>query len=167
MKCQDCGNENDSEVNFCKNCGASLKKSPSKEDVSITFEQVETLFNYLRTGENDQFFDHVTDDVDWTVMGTHPLAGTYHSKQDFVSSTFNRLNRILKEDAVFKVNNIIVKEDTAVVEMESLSTALNGMLFNNTYCWVVRFKNDLIVEVRAYVDSALVQMVIDANEKLG
>ena len=53
------------------------------------------------------------------------------------------------------------------MEMESLSTALNGMLFNNTYCWVVRFKNDLIVEVRAYVDSALVQMVIDANEKLG
>lgn len=38
------------------------------------------------------------------------------------------------------------------------------MPFNNTYCWVVRFKNDVIVEVRAYLDSALVQNVIDENE---
>jgi len=28
--------------------------------------------------------------------------------------------------------------------------------FNNTYCWVVKFENDIIIEVRAYVDSALV-----------
>jgi len=41
---------------------------------------------------------------------------------------------------------------------------LNGKPFNNTYCWVCRFENNIIVGVRAYVDSALVQMVIDENE---
>jgi len=48
--------------------------------------------------------------------------------------------------------------------MESSSTAINGKPFNNTYCWIAKFKNDIIVEVRAYVDSALIQKVIDENE---
>jgi ketosteroid isomerase-like protein len=130
----------------------------------VTTNQVENLFNYLNNGENDKFFEHVADDVQWTVMGTHPLAGTYKSKQDFLLHTFQRLNKILKEGVVLRVNNILVQGDTAVVEMESTSTALNGMPFNNTYCWIVRFENDVIVEVRAYVDSALVQKVIDENE---
>lgn len=131
----------------------------------ITVAKVENLFKNLETGKNDLFFKHVADDVSWTVMGTHPLAGTYHTKDDFISHTFQRLNKILKEGVVLKVKNIIIHDDTAVVEMESISTALNETPFNNTYCWVVRFESDVIVEVRAYVDSALVQKVIDENEK--
>ncbi|EKF84707.1 hypothetical protein A994_12548 [Methanobacterium formicicum DSM 3637] len=127
--------------------------------------KVENLFKNLETGNSDIFFKHVSDDVSWTVMGTHPLAGTYLNKEDFISHTFRRLNRILEEGVILKVKNILLQDDTAVVEMESISTALNGKPFNNTYCWVVYFKNDVIVEVRAYVDSALVQKVIDENEK--
>jgi uncharacterized protein len=131
----------------------------------MNIEKVENLFKNLETGNSDNFFKHVSDDVSWTVMGTHPLAGTYHSKEEFVSRTFRRLNRILEEGVILKVKNILLQDDTAVVEMESISTALNGKPFNNTYCWVVYFKNEVIVEVRAYVDSALVQKVIDENEK--
>lgn len=131
----------------------------------MDMEKVENLFKNLETGNNDDFFKHVSDDVSWTVMGTHPLAGTYHSKEEFISHTFRRLNRILKEGVILKVKNILLQDDTAVVEMESISTALNGKPFNNTYCWVVYFQDEVIVEVRAYVDSALVQRVIDENEK--
>lgn len=133
--------------------------------LSINIAQVKNLFNNLETGESELFFDQVAEDVKWTVMGTHPLARTYNSKQEFISSTFERLNRILREGVLLKVNNIIVQKEIAVVEMESLSTALNGMPFNNTYCWVVKFDDNLIIEVRAYVDSALVQKIIDENEK--
>mgnify|MGYP000849200612 CR=1 FL=1 len=133
--------------------------------LSINIAQVKNLFNNLETGKNELFFEHVAENVNWTVMGTHPLARTYHNRDDFISSTFERLNRVLREGVVLKVSNILVQEDTAVVEMESFSTALNGMPFNNTYCWVVKFDDNLIVEVRAYVDSALVQKVINENEK--
>ncbi|WP_321422229.1 nuclear transport factor 2 family protein [uncultured Methanobacterium sp.] len=131
----------------------------------MNIERVENLFKNLENGNSDNFFEHVSDDVSWTVMGTHPLAGTYHSKEDFISHTFRRLNRILEEGVILKVKNVLLHDDTAVVEMESISTALNGKPFNNTYCWVVYFKKEVIVEVRAYVDSALVQKVIDENEK--
>jgi ketosteroid isomerase-like protein len=132
--------------------------------IMITNEYIQNLFHFLETDDNSHFYDKVADDVNWTVMGTHPLAGTYHSKTDFIVNTFVRLNKILKDGVVLKVNNIIVQDETAVVELKSLSTALNGKTFNNTYCWVCRFENNIIVEVRAYVDSALVKRVIDENE---
>lgn len=97
-------------------------------------------------------------------MGTHPPAGTYKNKENFISSTFERLNKILKDGVNLKVNSIILQGNTAVVEMESLSTALNGKPFNNTYCWIINFENNMIIEVRAYVDSSLVQKVIDEIE---
>ena len=130
----------------------------------ITQDYVKELFGFLEIGENNKFFTNVADNVLWTVMGTHPLAGTYTSKNEFVEHTFQRLNKILKEGVILKVKNIIIEGKTAVVELESLSTAINGTPFNNTYCWIVRFENKLIVEVRAYVDSALVQKVITENE---
>jgi uncharacterized protein len=133
--------------------------------MTIQADYVRTLFANLESGRTDAFFDHVAEDVNWTVMGTHPLAGTYHTKADFLAHTFTRLNKLLKEGVVLRVSNVLVDGDTAAVELESLSTALNGKPFDNRYCWVARFSNGNIAEVRAYLDSALVQQLIDENER--
>jgi ketosteroid isomerase-like protein len=132
--------------------------------MTVQASYVKSLFANLENGESDAFFEHVADDVSWTVMGTHPLAGNYRTKADFLTHTFARLNKILKEGVVLRVTNILVAGDSAAVEMESLSTALNGKPFDNRYCWIVYFSNGTIVEVRAYLDSALVQRLIDENE---
>ena len=133
--------------------------------MTLQADYIRGLFANLENGRSDAFFDHVAEDVNWTVMGTHPLAGTYHTKADFLAHTFARLNKLLKEGVVLRVTNLLVDGDTAAVEMESLSTALNGKPFDNRYCWIVRFSGETIVEVRAYLDSALVQRVIDENER--
>ena len=132
--------------------------------MTVQAKYVESLFANLENGKSGAFFEHVADDVKWTVMGTHPLAGTYYTKADFLAHTFARLNKILKEGVVLRVTNVLVDGDSAAVEMESLSTALNGKAFDNSYCWIVRFSDGTIVEVRAYLDSALVQRLIDENE---
>ena len=132
--------------------------------MTVQASYVKSLFANLENGKSGAFFEHVADDVKWTVMGTHPLAGTYHTKDDFISHTFARLDKILKEGVLLRVTNILVDGDSAAVEMESLSTALNGEPFDNRYCWVVHFSEGTIVEVRAYLDSALVQRLIDENE---
>ena len=99
-------------------------------------------------------------------MGTHPLAGVYKSKKDFLKNTFERLDKVLKGGVILKVDHTFVSGNIAVVEMAQTSTALNGKAFPNTYCWVVRFGDDSrITEVRAYVDSFLVKQVIDENER--
>jgi ketosteroid isomerase-like protein len=135
------------------------------KSMSLTIEYVNRLFEKLSTGNASAFFDNVADDVHWTVMGTHPLAGVYKSKEDFLKNTFERLDKVLKEGVILKVDHTLVSGDTAVVEMTQTSTALNGKPFPNTYCWVVRFVDGMITEVRAYVDSVLVKQVIDENER--
>ena len=50
-----------------------------------------------------------------------------------------------------------------MVELVSDATALNGMRFDNHYCWVTRFDRGVIVEVRAYLDSAMVTELFHQN----
>jgi hypothetical protein len=131
--------------------------------MTITTERVGDIFKGLENGDGAAFFSHVADDVDWIVMGTHPLAGHYPSKAAFIEGTFAKLGRVLPEGAQLHVEHLIVKDDQAVVELHSLATARNGMRFDNRYCWVVYFKDALIVRVRAYLDSAMVARLFEEN----
>jgi uncharacterized protein len=129
----------------------------------ITADRVREIFKGLENGDGAAFFDHVADDVDWTVMGTHPLAGHYLSKKAFIAGTFAKLGQVLPNGAQLHMEHLIVNDDQAVAELLSRATAKNGMRFDNRYCWVVSFRDGVIVRVRAYLDSALVARLFQEN----
>lgn len=123
------------------------------------------LFARLEDGDAEGFFAHVADDVHWTVMGTHPLAGEYTDKATFLRSTFGRLDQVLREGVRLRLERLFVDGDHAIVELAATSTANNGDPFDNTYCWVMRLDEAHVVrEVRAYLDSALVARTLAENE---
>ena len=131
--------------------------------MAITPERVREVFKGLENGDGGAFFEHVADDVDWIVMGTHPLAGHYRSKKNFIAGTFAKLGRVLPQGAQLRVEHLIVNDDQAAVELHSLATAKNGLRFDNRYCWIVYFRDEVIVRVRAYLDSAMVARLFDEN----
>ena len=131
--------------------------------MAVTPDFVREIFKGLEEGDGAAFFIHVADDVDWTVMGTHPLAGHYRSKADFIAGTFTKLGQVLPQGTQLHLEYLIVKGDQAVVELHSLATARNGMRFDNRYCWILFFEADKIVRVRAYLDSALVAELFKEN----
>ncbi len=131
--------------------------------MSITCDGVRKIFKGLENGDGAAFFEHVADNVDWIVEGTHPLAGHYRSKKAFIEGTFAKLGQVLPNGAQLHVENLIVKDDEAVVELHSLATAKNGLRFDNRYCWVVYFRDGVIVRVRAYLDSAMVARLFEEN----
>ena len=131
--------------------------------MAITHESVRELFKGLENGDGSAFFQHVADNVDWTVMGTHPLAGHYLSKKAFIEGTFAKLGKVLPNGAQLHTENVIVEGDQAVVELHSMATARNGLRFDNRYCWVVYFQDGLIVRVRAYLDSTMVARLFEEN----
>ena len=131
--------------------------------MSVDEQTVRSIFAGLEHGDGDAFFAHVADEVDWTVMGTHPLAGHYPSKAAFQAGTFSKLGKVLPDGAQLRVVNVITAGEMAVVELVSDATAHNGMRFDNRYCWVVRFEGGTIVEVRAYLDSAKVAELFRQN----
>ena len=131
--------------------------------MSIDEQTVRSIFAGLEHGDGDAFFEHVAEGVDWTVMGTHPLAGRYRSKSAFRAGTFSKLGKVLSGGAQLRVTNVIAAGEIAVVELVSQASARNGMRFDNHYCWLVRFQDRRIVEVRAYLDSALVAELFRQN----
>ncbi|TMK39191.1 MAG: ketosteroid isomerase [Actinobacteria bacterium] len=124
------------------------------------------LFRNLQSPDTQsQFWARVADDVDWTVYGTHPLAGTYRNKQEFRDATFGRLSGVLVGGVRLELQHLFIDGDTTIVELRSTSTTAEGAAFANTYCWVCRFEGETIVEVRAYLDSLMVAYTILRNEK--
>ena len=133
----------------------------------VDYQKVKQLFSYLENNNSVEFFKNVADNVEWKVMGQHPLGGLYYSKESFLDNTFRRLNKILKDGVVLKVNDIFIdtNKNVAIVEMESISVTKDNEPFDNIYCWIVHFDdNEIITKVHAYVDSALVKQLIEANE---
>lgn len=50
---------------------------------TLTKQYVSELFHNLETGQAPDFLSRVADNVDWTIKGTHPLAGHYTSRKAF------------------------------------------------------------------------------------
>jgi ketosteroid isomerase-like protein len=86
----------------------------------ITEDHVREIFKGLEHGDGAGFFEHVDDKVDWIVEGTHPLAGHYKSKPDFLAGTFAKLGKVLPNGAQLVVEHLIVKDDQAALELHSL-----------------------------------------------
>ena len=140
---------------------STAARSGVTQELSIAY--VREIFKNLESGDGKGFFDHVAEDVDWIVEGTHPLAGHYHSKAEFLAGTFEKLAKVLPKGAELYVEHVLVSGDWAVVELRSDATAKNGFRFDNQYCWVCRFVKGTIVEVRAYLDSVLVARLFEQN----
>jgi len=47
-------------------------------DSTVTADREQLFAKLAHPATTDKFFERVSDSVSWTVMGTHPLAGTYH-----------------------------------------------------------------------------------------
>ena len=129
----------------------------------LTTAYIQQIFRNLESGDGKGFFEHVAEDVDWVVEGTHPLAGHYHTKADFLTHTFDKLAKVLPQGTQLHVEHVLISGDWAVVELHSEATAKNGLRFDNRYCWLCRFADGRIVEVRAYLDSALVARLFQEN----
>lgn len=133
--------------------------------MSSRIDDRKALFAKLQDPQSQpEFWARVADDVDWTVQGTHPLAGRYTDKATFIDATFTRLGGVLPEGVKLKLRHLYLDGDTAIVELHSTSTTNEGAAFANNYCWVCRFEGDTIVEVRAYLDSMMVAYSILRNE---
>lgn len=104
----------------------------------------------------DPFLKEVADDVRWTVIGTTPLSGTFEGKQAFLDGALlpihDRLTGPIKATAV----NVFCDGDHVILQWRGESSSRSGRPYQQTYCWVMRVADGLVVEVTAYLDTELV-----------
>jgi ketosteroid isomerase-like protein len=140
-------------------------RTMQSSETNATKALVERLFAAYERGDSQPFFDHVADDVHWTVTGTHTLSGEYRSKREFLEATYERLADVLKQPIQPRVRQIIAEGDLAVVEWRGKATSIVDRPYDNDYCWVIRVAGDRIVEVTAYLDGALVEELFRTTER--
>ena len=165
--------------------------------------QIAQVFNHLDEGNFTAFFAKVAPDVEWTLMGTHPLAGDYHNRTIFLTDTLERLgNTFVAGTSTLSLVQIVGggDEEWSAQELhgtgvckngedshpysfssnglsftriernfeskrKALIARITGLKYDNTFSWVTRWSTEgIIVQVRAWLDSALVSKAITENE---
>jgi uncharacterized protein len=131
----------------------------------VTEYRVNSTISPFEQGNPASFFDHVAENVDWTITGRgHQLSGRYTSKADVLSKTLNRMTQCMATPMKRKITSVLISGDWAVVEHTADATTKKGSEFHQEFCWICRFEGDMIVEVKMYMDTAVVETVLSENE---
>lgn len=105
--------------------------------------------------DSQPFMALVADDVKWRIIGSTPVSGTHPSKEAFVAATAPlgaRFTQPLRVD----IKAVHEDGDTVFLQWEGTTSAVNGRIYRQSYCWVIRMAGGTAVEVVVYLDTALV-----------
>lgn len=104
--------------------GTAPTRYPNRARICNTFSHLAgTDANYTL------FFEHVLDSVNWTIEGTHALAGQYNNKT-VLEAAFSRIDETGSQEAplVISIVNVIGggEEEWSVEELQVLGVCRNG-----------------------------------------
>jgi ketosteroid isomerase-like protein len=121
---------------------------------------VREAFEQFVAGDAAPFFAMVADDVRWTVIGSTPISGTYESKRDFIKGASGKLFSGLKGPLTGSIRNVFADGDHVIVQWQAQAEMASGGTYDQTYCWVLRLDDSMIVESDAYLDTEMVRAVL-------
>lgn len=113
---------------------------------------VQAEFDKWAQGQGS-FFDLLAPDVKWTITGNSPISKTYTSRQQFLDEAITPLNKRLSKPIVPKVRAIYAEGNSVIALWDGTATATDGVPYNNTYSWYMKFSKGKIVEVVAFFDT--------------
>lgn len=127
-------------------------------------ELIQGVFDELATGNGQPFMDMLAEDARWTAIGTSPWAKTYEGKQAIVEELMRPLFRQFADQYTARATRIIAEDEFVVVEARGQVTTKSGRPYNQTYCYVLRLADGKVRELTEYLDTDLVNQVLEASE---
>jgi len=128
---------------------------------------LQAAFAALATGNGRPFIDCMADDFTWTITGATPWSRSYAGKTVVRGELLGPLFAQFAEQYTNTATNFIAEGDYVVVECHGKTTTKAGQPYNNTYCYVCRFANGKMIELREYLDTALVEKVLEIPTPAG
>ncbi|WP_106814802.1 nuclear transport factor 2 family protein [Microbacterium timonense] len=97
-------------------------------------------------------------DMTWEIVGRSAAAGRYASARQFVDEVLTPFGRRFGTDDPFRpvaIRGVYVDDDTdtVIVLWEGRGTTVDGTVYENTYAWVMRLADGLVVDAIAFFDS--------------
>ncbi len=114
-------------------------------------------------GDMDTCFSLLSDEITWTNIGTTKFSGTYAGKQPLMEQLLGPLFGQLKAGISSEIERLTAEGDIVVAQTSGTAETLNGTPYNNTYCQVIRIRDGQIVDVKEYMDTALIDSVFGVD----
>ena len=127
--------------------------------------RVQDVMNAMSEGRVAPLLALMAEDVIWRWMGVSQWSRTFEGKQMVIDTLFGGARDELAPGSRVEVAHVHADGDSVVVEHTGHNVLPDGRNYNNQYCWVLRFQNDLIQEVREYMDTQLVTETFGADER--
>jgi ketosteroid isomerase-like protein len=119
-------------------------------------ERVREVMSSMSRGQVGPLFDVMAENVRWRWMGVNQWSRTFEGKRLVVETLFGGAWETLSPSSSIAVRGIYGDGDFVVVEHSGRNELADGRRYDNNYCWVFRFQDGLIQEVREYMDTQLV-----------
>jgi ketosteroid isomerase-like protein len=122
---------------------------------------VEDAVALWKAGDGAAIFRILADNVKWTVIGTTEISGLYNGRQDFIDRALKPLGARIDGLITPEIVDIIAEGDRVVLQWNGTGRMVDGSAYHNQYSWVMRVRDGKVVEGTAYLDTALVDRVMD------
>ena len=119
-------------------------------------QRVRELMDAMSQGRVAPLFEAMAEDVTWRWMGVDQWSRTFEGKQLVVEKLFGGATETLGPSSRIEVHRLHADADCVVIEHTGRNELPDGRRYDNNYCWIFRFQDGLIREVREYMDTQLV-----------
>jgi uncharacterized protein len=104
----------------------------------------------------------MTDDFAWIIEGQSRFSRSHEGKEAVKRDLLQPLFEAFATPYRFTIDEIIAEADRVVVRGRGEVRTKAGKDYNNSYCFVLRLEDGQLVELREYLDTALVERVFGA-----
>jgi ketosteroid isomerase-like protein len=119
-------------------------------------QRVQKIMDAMSQGQVAPLFDAMAEDVTWQWMGVNQWSRSFDGKQVVVDTLFGGDAETLGPSSRVEVRSVHADGDCVVVEHSGRNELPDGRRYDNNYCWILRFEEGSIQEVREYMDTQLV-----------
>ena len=103
------------------------------------------------------YLEKVTDDLRYTVIGSLALSGTYTGRDEVLGKLLGPLMAALDGPLRLAVDAIFGDGERVAMQARGFARTRTGRAYDNTYCFVFRFRDGKIAEITEYLDTELVR----------
>jgi ketosteroid isomerase-like protein len=103
----------------------------------------------------------MADDFRWTIKGETAWSRTYEGKAAVLDELLGPLMSQIAGRYRNAAERFIAEGDYVVVQCQGSSETKSGERYDNAYCYVCRFDDGKLRELVEYLDTALVDRVLD------
>jgi uncharacterized protein len=123
-------------------------------------KRLEFVFGETAKGDWQPFVDVLSEDAEWTVIGSTGWSKTYRGKPQILNDLFAPLRRVLAPPRTNHALYMIAEGNMVAVQGQGKNTTRDGRRYDNTYCWIFAFRDGQVRAVTEYADTELMRSVL-------